>query len=207
MAPWFSLSPLSFSLFLLPLERRADRKCKLPPISVEFYKDTRQTISQVTPRRGPLLAEIRQIWWGRGMALGREMKGCDWSNWATTASGVSSLESGVEIWICFWNVQWQEDGDSEWGIVVLVWWGVGVGRMSECSNGFGMLICSKEWPRAWLFVGIKNLQGLVIIMWYRIKMSAHSVRAVMCMYVWKYMKIVRSGLAPEMNSYGKIEWG
>lgn len=114
MAPWFSLP--SFSLLLLPLERRADRKCKLPPISIEFYKDNRQAISQVTPRGGPLLAEIRQIWWGRGMALGREMKGCDWSNWATTAEGVSSLESGVEIWICFWNMQWQENGDSEWGI-------------------------------------------------------------------------------------------
>jgi len=73
MAPWFYLSPLSFSLLLLPLERRADRKCKLPPISTEFYKDNRQTISQVTPRGGPLLPEIRQIWWGRGMALGREM--------------------------------------------------------------------------------------------------------------------------------------
>ncbi len=82
-------------------------------------------------------------------------------------------------------------------------WGVG-GRMSDCSNGFGMLICSKGWPRAWLFVGIKNLQGLVIIVWDRIQMADHSVRAVMWMYVWKY---VRSGIAPEVNSYGKSEWG
>jgi len=64
------ISPLSLSLSaLLPLERRADRKCKLPLISVEFYKDTRQTIAQVTPRGGPLLAEIIQIWWGRGQGF------------------------------------------------------------------------------------------------------------------------------------------
>lgn len=137
MAPWFSLSPLSLSFSpLLPLERSADRKCKLPLISVEFYKDTRQTITQVTPRGGPLLAETRQIWWGRGMALGREMKRCDWSNWVTTAVGVSSLESGI----CFWNMHEQEDGDCEWGIVVLGWWWW-EWRWSDETNGFRMLIC------------------------------------------------------------------